>query len=77
MKIRFEFEVIDKNTGKPAEIENIALYEEWAKGLCWCDMEQFAIGQDGTLYLLDECGRYEYAEMPDRFEIIFGTVVER
>lgn len=74
MKINFEFVVIDKKTGTLANMEEIAIEEEWAKSLCYCDMEQFAIGQDGTLYLLDECGRYEYADMPDRFEIVFGKL---
>lgn len=63
------FCVIDNSTKKIADIEEIALKEEWAAGLIYCDMEQFAVGQDGTLYLLDECGRY--AECPfDRFEIV-------
>lgn len=62
------FTVIDKRTGQEADTREIALKEEWAKHLVYCDMEGFAIEQDGTLILMDECGNY--ARCPsDRFEI--------
>ena len=64
------FHVIDKQTGKEADPSEIALKEDWAKGLCYCDMEGFAIEEDGTLLLLDECGRHEYCDH-DRFEVIW------
>ena len=35
----------------------------------YCDMEGFAILEDGSLILCDECGRFEYAPS-DRFEIV-------
>jgi len=54
------FNVIDKNTGKLADMEQIALNEDWAKHLCYCDMEGFAIQEDGTLILTDECGKFTY-----------------
>jgi len=41
-----------------ADMELIAIKEPWAKGLIYCDMEGFAIEEDGTLLLLDECGTY-------------------
>lgn len=63
-----EFEVKDKKTGKYADVERIARREKWAEGLMYCDMEGFAITQDGSLILLDECGRYSYCPA-DRFEI--------
>ena len=63
-----DFTVIDKTTGQEADLEQLALKEPWAKGLCYCDMEGFAIGQDGDLYLLDECGKWVYPPQ-DRFEI--------
>jgi hypothetical protein len=50
------FRVIDTKTGWEADIEEIALREDWAKRLVYCDMEGFAIEEDGTLVLLDECG---------------------
>ena len=49
------FTVIDKLTGEYPDLENIALHEEWAKGLVYCDMEGFALEEDGSLLLLDEC----------------------
>ena len=66
---RLEFKVIDNNTGKEADIGKIALKEDWAKDLCYCDMDGFAITQDGSIILLDECGKYVYCPY-DRFEII-------
>lgn len=64
----FEFTVIDKKTGKYPDTEKIALEEEWAKELIYCDIEGFAIEEDGTLVLLDECGNVAYCPK-DRFEI--------
>jgi hypothetical protein len=64
------FWVLDMETGEPADMEKIALKEKWASGLIYCDMENFALGGDGTLYLLDECGNC--AECPkDRFQLVF------
>jgi len=63
-----KFEVIDKTTGQFADIEQIALTEAWADKLIYCDMEGFALEQDGTLLLLDECGNFAYCP-EDRFEL--------
>lgn len=62
------FIVIDNKTGEEADIYNIALHEDWAKHLCYCDMEGWAIEDDGTLLLVDECGRFEYADR-ERFKV--------
>ena len=62
------FIVIDANTGKEADTYNIALHEDWAKHLCYCDMDGWAIQDDGSLLLLDECGRYAYADR-ERFKV--------
>ena len=67
--VEFPFCVFDKNKNKEADCYKIALKEDWAKCLCYCDMEGFAITQDGMLILLDECGRYTYC--PDnRFKVV-------
>lgn len=63
------FFVVDKKTGREANPERIALKEEWAKGLIYCDMEGFAMLEDGTLILVDECGHYEYCP-EGRFEVV-------
>jgi hypothetical protein len=67
------FTVIDKKTGYYPDLEKIALKEEWAKGLCYCDMDGFAILEDGNLILMDECGKYAYCPA-NRFEVM--TLVE-
>lgn len=66
------FHVLDKRTRKEADPYAIALKEDWAEDLCYCDMEGFAIEEDGTLLLLDECGRHEYCD-PDRFEVVWDA----
>lgn len=39
--------------------------------LIYCDMETIAIGLDGTIYLLDECGQYEYPEsIGEQYELM-------
>lgn len=70
------FHVIDKTTGKEADPYEIALNEDWAKSLCYCDMEGFAILEDGTLILVDECGRFEFIQENDRFEIVWDEVTD-
>ena len=64
------FTVIDKKTGEFPDLWKIALEEEWAKGLMYCDMEGFALLEDGSLLLLDECGKFEYCP-EDRFIVVF------
>ena len=64
------YKVIDKKTGKEADTYQIALKEDWAKHLIYCDIEGFAIEEDGSLVLLDECGNVAYCPA-DRFEIVF------
>lgn len=65
-----KFKVIDPNTNEEADAEQVVLNEAWADGLMWCDMEGFAIGEDGTLYLMDECGSMRCCP-PDRFRVEF------
>lgn len=63
------FHVIDRQTGAAPDCRQIALKEEWAKDLCWCDIEGFAIEEDGALTLHDECGRFAYCP-EGRFQVI-------
>ena len=70
-----KFKVLDLKTGKEPDLEQIALQEEWAKGLIYCDMEGFAIEEDGTLILMDECGNYRYCPA-GRFQIAETKLVE-
>ena len=64
------FHVIDRKTGKEADTYRIALKEKWAAGLVYCDMEGFAVEEDGTLLLLDECGNFRYCDR-ERFEVVW------
>ena len=64
------FTVIDRKTGKEADEYNIALCEEWAQGLVYCDMDGFALLQNGTLLLCDECGNAVACD-PERFEVVW------
>ena len=57
-----KFKVFDNKTGKEADTWNIALNEEWAQSLIYCDMEGFAITEDGNLVLMDECGHVVYCD---------------
>lgn len=67
--VEFPFCVFDKKKNKEADCYKIALKEDWAKCLCYCDMDGFAITQDGMFILLDECGKYTYC--PDnRFKVV-------
>lgn len=64
------FTVIDKETGKYPNLEQIALKEDWAKNLIYCDMEGFFLSEDGNLVLADECGNFAYPP-PERFKVIY------
>ena len=70
-----EFEVIDLKTGKYPYMYEIALKEEWAKGLMYCDMEGFFLNENGQLILADECGNFRYCP-DDRFKVIFKKTLE-
>ena len=71
-----KYHVIDLTTGNKADIETIARSAPWAKQLNNFDMDGFAIGEEGELYLLDECG--QYAPCPgDRFRIVYEDESER
>ena len=64
----FEFEVFNADGSPIDDIEKIAASEEWAKGLIYCDLEGFALTEDGLLVLLDECGNVAYPPS-DRFKV--------
>lgn len=65
-----KFRVMDKKTGKEADPYEIALHEDWTRSLVYCDMEGFAITEDGDLVLMDECGSVVYCDT-DRFKVVF------
>lgn len=69
-----EFTVIDTTTNQYPDLWKIATTEEWAKHLMYCDMEGFAISEDGELLLLDECGGVAYCPA-DRFKVVYTADV--
>ena len=65
-----KFRVIDKKTGKEPTyrvIKNIAK----KGGLMTMDIDQFFVGEDGTLVLVDDCGNFAYCDTKR-----FGVVAE-
>lgn len=60
--------IIDKRTGRYPDVEKIALEEDWAKNLIYCDIDCFAICEDCSLLLMDDCGNVAYCPK-DRFEV--------
>ena len=64
-----EFTVIDKITGKYPNLKQLALKEEWAQNLIYCDTPGFYINEDGNLLLMDECGNIAYCP-PGRFRVV-------
>ena len=67
----FRFTVLDLLTGQPPDVEKIARTEEWASELVYCDVEGFAMLEDGGLILCDECGNYAFCPT-DRFWVVFN-----
>ena len=63
-----KFRVLNPDGSVP-DLEQIALNEEWAGELIYCDTNGFALADDGALVALDECGRYAYPPI-DRFRVV-------
>lgn len=62
------FHVIDTKTGKEPTsrvIDNIAK----KGGLMVMDIDQFFVGEDGSLVLVDDCGRMTYCDTK-RFKVV-------
>ena len=64
-----EFGVIDPRTGGYPDVEKIARTEDWAKNLIYCDIDTFAVTEDGSLILIDDCNNIAYCP-EGRFEIV-------
>ena len=56
------FTVVDTRTGKPADDEWVAINEDWARGLIYCDMEGWYVSEHGEIALLDECESCRYPD---------------
>ncbi len=64
------FDVIDTLTGKLADTYQIAKTEDWANNLLASDIDGFALHEDGTLLLIDDCNNIAYPSR-DRFNLVF------
>ena len=70
------FQVLDKKTMKEVSLDN---FTELARNndLMEFDIEGFALQEDGTLLLCDECGRFAYVPREEKYIIHvkerFGT----
>jgi len=62
------FKVVDLQTGRQADTEEI-VKEDWARNLVYTDIAGFAILEDGSLVLLDECGNFVHCPQ-GRFRIV-------
>lgn len=65
-----KFTVIDKTTGQYPDVETIALYEEWANNLMYCDIFGFVVDEDGHLMLMDDLNNIAICP-PDRFDVVY------
>ncbi len=64
-----KFNVIDTTTDDEPNYWELST-EKWVEEhLIWSDIEGFAIEEDGSLVLLDECGNYVYCP-EDRFRVV-------
>lgn len=69
------FTIIDTKTGREPDLDTILLTEGWAPGLCGSDIDQFFVGEDGTIALADDCGNLAIAPY-GRFAVVLdnGTI---
>lgn len=68
------FKVIDTKTGKEPTsrvIDNIAR----KGGLMIADIDQFFVGEDGSLVLADDCGKMVYCDTK-RFKVVIESEVQ-
>jgi hypothetical protein len=69
------FRVIDKKTGK--EPTDRVIYNIAKKGgLMAMDIDQFFVGEDGSIVLADDCGNMAYVDM-ERFIVVEDTEREQ
>lgn len=62
------FQVLDKETMKEVNLDDFAELIR-NSGLIEFDIEGFAIQEDGTLLLCDECGRFTYVPREGKYII--------
>lgn len=79
------YTIIDPKTGEYPDLREIALKEKWAKSLMYCDIEGFAIDEDGVLIQIDSfpdaivpCGECKLVnDSPYNWAINYGDCIWR
>ena len=57
----FSFDVVFAETGEPVDFSDYPTRGwDWAEHLIYCDIGNFALEEDGTLILTDDCGNLAY-----------------
>ena len=69
VEVEVKFIVIDNRTGLVADVEKICA-EEWVQRLL-CDIEGWALTEEGGLILFDACGNLTHCP-PNRFSLYFA-----
>lgn len=67
------FTIIDKRTGEEVDIDNLIEELDLNTNLMVNDIEGFAIGENGEIYLLDECGNFVFVE-PDNYDVRINCI---
>lgn len=65
------FKVWDKLHDREPDIGQLALEEDWAMTLIYCDMEGWFVDPNGQLILVDECGSYAFPP-EGRFDVLWS-----
>ena len=67
------FTIIDKRTGEEVDIDTLVDELDLKTELMINDIEGFAIGERGEIYLLDECGNFVFVD-PDNYEVRMNNI---
>lgn len=62
------FQVLDRKTMKEVSLDDFVELADNA-GLMAFDLDGFALQEDGTLLLCDECGKFAYVPREDKYII--------
>lgn len=70
------FHVIDTKTNEKADCQEIIRTEPWARHLCKYDIDSFAVLEDGTIILIDDCDNIAYPPK-GRFVVVIDEEEQR
>lgn len=64
------FTVLNADGSEIGDLSQIALNEQWAQGLIYCDIDGFCVNEYGVLALVDDSGTMAFPPK-GRFKIIW------